>query len=364
MLPAPGGGQRTARGVTARATRALLSRAVLVAALGGLLGGCVFDPPRATPLPPVEALEGDLFEPEPARRAGLVPSPVFWLAQGDGVRVSWQDYLLLYPHPSARFPQCRLCPHELRRCSEDEPDHWCFWCLSINRGGEWSVWGRPTVKVMEWQLPIGDTADQLVRLDYRAGCVGEHPDDLPVVVPTRDAALQLLAWLATSTESGEAQDPDLRGEAGHAELRVHVVRGNRVMEPRPLTAAPDGSLQWQVPGTADRWDENFSDRLWIAEIRPVVYRMAPGPRGTPVPVALRAVGILGGPRCLAGPRGVVVLAGCRATPDGPAIAVDATPTYLAARPRERLTWVVELDGTPLVGPGEALGIEFWLGVKP
>jgi hypothetical protein len=118
-----------------------------------------------------------------------------------------------------------------------------------------------------------------------------------------------------------------------------------------------------VGGPADGWDENFSDRLRVAEVRAVVFRTA-GARGTPAPVPFRAVGILGGPRCVAEPDRVVVLARCRAAPDAQAVVVDATPTYRVGQPRDRLTWVVELDQTPLLGEGEALGIEFVLRAMP
>jgi hypothetical protein len=327
---------------------------------------CTFNPPGAAgrPLVVVETLEGDQFEPEPARRAGLVPSSLFWLVEGERVLVTWQEYLLVYPEDGAKFPQCRLCPHEVRRCEENNPDRWCFWCLSILRGGEWSVPGRPTVKVMEWQLPIRDTAAVLARLDHRAGCTTIHPDDPPAVTPARDAALQLLAWLETT--SSEGQDPDLRGQAGRAELSVQIVHGRRVMDPRPLMSTPDGSLRWQVAGDADRWDENFSDRLRVVEARAVIFRLAPGRRLAPTQIPLRAVSVAGGPRCVAELDGHVSIARCHTSPlpGAPTTAIDATPTYLLGQPRDRLTWVVELEGAPVLEAGQALGIEFTLEARP
>ena len=339
--------------------------AIVVAAM--TMVNCTFNPPAAVgrPLVIVETLDGDRFEPEPSRRAGLTPSALFWLAEGEGIVVRWDEYRLVYPDDGVRFPDCRLCTKQLQLCDQGNPDKWCFDCLSTTRGsGPWNVWGRPRVKVMEWQLPISDTADVLARLDHGAGCTTQHPDDPPAVVPDRDAALQLLARLETTSQLAET--PDLRGQAGQAKLDVHIVRGRRAMDPRPLTSAPDGTLRWQVGGDANRWDENFSDRLRVVEVRAVIYGVGPRPRGAPAQTPLRAVSLLGGPRCVAELEGQVSIARCHTSPQpgAPTTAIDATPAYLAGRPRDRLTWVVELEGMPPVEIGKALGIEFTLEVRP
>ncbi len=324
-----------------------------------LLWACVFEPPAPGPPGPVdEILEDARFEPEPTRRAGLIPADVFWLVEGDRVFVTWKDYLVEMREAGEEPRQCRLClVDELEPAEGEEPPvHvWNFRCFGTHGNVGMTMSGRPITKVVEQTLPIFDHFDDRRTIDYRAGCRNLHGADPPAFTPTRDARFLLEA----STRLGSRATETTGDPTAAAPLTVFHVQDRRILEPRPLSPW-FGARQWKytVSGADDLWDENFSDRLRIREIR-ILKSTTAGFE----PMSFTSIAIENGPRCYA-TGGIVDLGQCRLSPDAArGTPVDATPAYLASLKQLRTTWTVTFPKPEVLQNDEQLMIEFALEAK-
>ena len=235
------------------------------------------------------------------------------------------------------------------------PDWWRFQCFGTHGNVQRVIRERPRVKVVEWPLPIFDAFDESRQFDYRSGCADLDLTE-PAFVPERDAQFTLLADIPHPAETTE-----LSGHPADAKLQILVVRDVRVVPPRALIPDPiDGQVfRWPDPASAAQWEENFSDRVRVNEVR--VVSMGQTPAGASVPLA--SVELQNGPRCYADAEGTVTLRRCRLMPDpaDPGTPVEATPTYVATLPRQRAIWTVRLAQP---AADRNLGIEFTLEVKP